>query len=133
MALSAKDFGARETVRTWHDRFHADGVWSDPVAEQGWKPVRANVDGIYTGERMSQAAARHNLEIQVTTRSAAKDGFAPLPLRWRVEATFGTQTNRCRQLIHNLEQSATVAENAVKIANVNRVSRACCRDESAPL
>lgn len=24
-----KDFGAWETVRTWHDRFRADGIWSE--------------------------------------------------------------------------------------------------------
>jgi len=24
-----KDFGPWETVRTWHDRFHHDGIWSE--------------------------------------------------------------------------------------------------------
>lgn len=24
-----KDFGAWETVRTWHDRFRGDGIWSE--------------------------------------------------------------------------------------------------------
>lgn len=26
------NFGPRETVRTWHDRFKADGIWADVAA-----------------------------------------------------------------------------------------------------
>src|ERR687897_3116659 len=27
------DFGAHQTVRTWYDRFRADGVWADAAAQ----------------------------------------------------------------------------------------------------
>jgi transposase len=27
-----KDFGPWQTVRTWHDRFRADGIWADATA-----------------------------------------------------------------------------------------------------
>ena len=39
------------------------------------------------------------------TRGADAKGFKPLPLRWRVEATFGTLSNRWHRLTCNLEQS----------------------------
>lgn len=32
LALPADDFGPWETVRTWHDRFRADGIWSEIAA-----------------------------------------------------------------------------------------------------
>ncbi len=51
-------------------------------------------------------------------------GFEPLPLRWRIEATFGTLSNRYRRLTRNLEQSPAAAEDAVSIANCHRLLRA---------
>jgi putative transposase len=197
------DFGPWETVRTWYDRFRADGIWADiaasltravrqergrqaepktaildsqsvvsgpqkgprgvdgnknvkgikrhiltcslgfvlgvlvtpanvhdtqaagplldRVAQDGWSPERVKVDGIYTGPRMAEAARRHNLDVQVSTRPPAVKEFMPLPLRWRVEATFGTQTNRYRRLTRNLEQTPAAAEDAIEIANCHRV------------
>lgn len=200
------DFGPWETVRTWHDRFEADGIWSDVAAllaravrqgrghnaepstvildsqsvksgpqagdrgvdgnkkvkgikrhvltcslgfvlavvvtaanvhdtaaagplldkamDEGWSPKRVNVDGIYTGERMEAAAGRHDLAVQVSGKPAEASGFTPWPLRWRIEATFGMQTNCYRRLTRNLEQDATAAENAVEIVNFHRVLKA---------
>jgi putative transposase len=60
-------------------------------------------------------------------RDPAASGFAPLPVRWRIEATFGTLTNRCRRLTRNLEQSADAAENLVELANLRRVLRVLTR------
>ena len=201
-----REFGPWQTVRSWHDRFRADGLWSDlatlltravraqqgrepepttaildsqsvtsgpqagprgvdgnkkmrgikrhvltcslgfvlaalvttanthdtqPVgalldraAQDGWSVRRAKVDGIYTGERMAQAAAEHDIDVQVTTREAGVVGFKPLPLRWRIEATFGTLSNRWHRLTRNLEQSPVAAEDAVSIANCHRLLRA---------
>ena len=51
-------------------------------------------------------------------------GFKPLPLRWRVEATFGTLSNRYHCLTCNLEQSPAAAEDAINIANCHRLLRA---------
>lgn len=209
-----KGFGPWETVRTWHDRFRADGIWADVggllaravcqrrgreaepatvildsqsvvsgpqrgergvdghkrvkgikrhvltcvlgfvlavlvtaanvhdtaaaqplldrAADAGWAPKRVKVDGIYVGARMAAAAERHGLEVQVSSKEAGADGFKPQPLRWRIESTFGTLTNRYRRLTRNLEQSPTAAEDAVEIANFHRVLRTYCREE-APL
>ena len=206
-----KEFGPWQTVRTWHDRFRADGVWSDvaallvravrqkqgrapepttaildsqsvvsgpqagvrgvdgnkkmrgikrhvltcslgfvlavlvtaanahdtqPVgalldraAQDGWAVRRAKVDGIYVGPRVAQAAQDHKVDVQVTTRDAAQKGFKPLPLRWRVEATFGTLSNRWHRLTRNLEQSPAAAEDAVSIANCHRLLRAYNRPD----
>jgi putative transposase len=51
-----------------------------------------------------------------------------LPLRWRIEATFGTATNRYRRLTRNLEQYAQYAENAYEIASFRRVLRVYARE-----
>ena len=67
------------------------------------------------------------MEVQVSARDPAISGFAPLPLRWRIEATFGTLTNRHRRLTSNLEQSTDAAENLVEIANLRRVLRVLTR------
>jgi len=206
-----KEFGPWQTVRTWHDRFRGDGIWSDiaglltravrarqgresepttaildsqsvvsgpqkgprgvdgnkkvrgikrhvltcslgfvlavlvtaanthdtqPVAAllalaagDGWSVERVKVDGIYVGPRIAQAAAEHGVDVQVTTRDADVKGFKPLPLRWRIEATFGTLSNRWHRLTRNLEQSPAAAEDAVAIANCHRLLRAYHRPE----
>ena len=206
-----KEFGAWQTVRTWHDRFRADGIWSDiaalltravrarqgrnpepataildsqsvssgpqtgprgvdgnkkvrgikrhvltcsmgfvlailvtaanmhdtqPVAallslaaQDGWSVERVKVDGIHVGPRMVQAATDHDVDVQVTTRERDERGFRPLPLRWRIEATFGTLSNRWHRLTRNLEQSPAAAEDAVTIANCHRLLRAHHRRE----
>lgn len=200
-----KEFGPWQTVRTWHDRFQADGVWAetaalltqavrarrgrradpktaildsqsvisgpqkgsrgvdgskrvkgikrhvltcslgfvlgvlvtpanvhdtqaagvllDRAAQDGWRPERIKVDGIYRGARMAAAARPHAVDVQISSRPPEAKGFTPVPLRWRIEATFGTQTNRYRRLTRNLEQSPAAAENAVEIANFRRVLR----------
>jgi putative transposase len=59
--------------------------------------------------------------VQVSVRDPASRGFTPLPLRWRIEATFGMLTDRHRGLTRNLEQSTEAAENLVEIANLRRV------------
>ncbi len=210
-----REFGPWQSVRTWHDRFRADGVWTDiaalltravraqqdrtpepttaildsqsvvsgpqagprgvdgnkkvrgikrhvltcslgfvlavlvttanahdtqPVgallsraAQNGWTIKRLKVDGIYVGPRMAQAAMQHGVDVQVTTRDPAVRGFRPLPLRWRVEATFGTLGNRWYRLTRNLEQSPAAAEDAVSIANCHRLLRAYNRPNQVML
>ena len=83
---------------------------------------------MYVGAQMTAAAERHALDVQVSSPAAGAKGFQPLPLRWRIEATFGTQTNRYRRLTRNLEQSPTAAEDAVEIANFHHVLRAYSAD-----
>jgi hypothetical protein len=67
------------------------------------------------------------MKVEVSLREPAIRGFAPLPLRWRIEATFGTLTNRHRRLSRHWEQSADAAENLVEIANLRRVLRVLTR------
>jgi putative transposase len=170
------DFGPWPTVRTWYDRFRADGVWAEAAAlltrrvreahghgaepttgildsqsvvsgpqkgergfdgnkkvkgikrhvlscslgfvlavvvtpanvhdtkavemvldravENGFNIERAKVDAIYTGPTIEAVSGLHKVEFQVSTRESEAKGFAPLPIRWRLEATFGTGTNR---------------------------------------
>ncbi len=111
------------TAANVHDTAAA-GLLLDRAAAAGWNPKRIKVDGIYTGERMDQAAAPHGIDVQVSTRQRGVKGFKPLPLRWRIEGTFGTLTNRYHRLTRNLEQSPTAAEDAVAIANCHRLIRA---------
>ena len=66
----------------------------------------------------------------MNTDTSVTANFTPLPVRWRVEATFGTQTNRYRHLTRNLTQSPTAAEDAVYLANFHRVLKAYHREES---
>ena len=96
----------------------------DRASQDGWAVERVKVDGIYTGPRIAQAAHDHDLDIEVTTRDANVKGFQPLPLCWRIGATFGTLSNRWHRLTRNLEQTPTAAEDAVCIANCHRLLRA---------
>ena len=100
------------------------GALLDRAAQDGWAVERVKVDGIYTGPRMAQAAQDHGVDVQVTTRDAGTKKFKPLPLRWRIEATFATLANRWHRLTRNLEQSPAAAEDAVSIANCHRLLQA---------
>jgi transposase len=80
------------------------------------------------GHPLDAVAKRHQVDFQISTRQDRIAGFAPLPLRWRIEATFDTATNRYRRLTRNLEQYARYAENAYEIASFCRVPRVYTRD-----
>src|SRR3954454_19228672 len=97
------------------------------AAEAGWDLRRVKVDAIYTDPVVRAAADRHAVDVQVSLRDPTARGFAPLPVRWRIEATFGTLTNRYRRLTRNLEQSGEAAENVVELANLRRVLRVLTR------
>jgi transposase len=90
----------------------------------GWVLVRMKADGIYTGTRMEEAAARHGVEVQISTREAQAKGFQPLPLRWRIEATLGTLSTRYRRLTRHWEHSPAAAEDSISIANCHRLMQA---------
>src|SRR5436309_564249 len=88
---------------------------------------RGKAHAISAGPPVRAAAERHAVEVQVSLRDPAARGFAPLPVRWRIEATFGTLTNRYRRLTRNLEQSPEAAENVVEVANLRRILRVLTR------
>ena len=114
------------TAANLHDT-HGLAPLLERAREAGWDLARVKVDGIYTGPTVSAAAERHGVDVQVSLRDPTVPSFAPLPVRWRIEATFGTLTNRYRRLTRNLEQSPDAAENLVELANLRRVLRVLAR------
>ena len=110
-----------------HDTKAAERVLNRAV-ENGFNIERAKVDAIYPGPTIEAVSGLHKVEVQVSTREPEATGFAPLPLRWRLEATFGTGTNRDRRLTRNLEQHAKSAEDAFELAHFRRVLRVYARD-----
>ena len=100
----------------------------DRAAEAGCVLRRVKVDGIYAGPTVRAAGERHGIDFQVSIRESSSRWFAPLPIRWRIEATFGTMTNRYRRLTRNLEQCGEKAEDAFELANFSRVLRVLTRD-----
>jgi transposase len=114
------------TAANLHDT-HGLAPLLERAREAGWDLARVKVDGIYTGPTVSAAAERHGVDVQVSLRDPTVHSFAPLPVRWRIEATFGTLTNRYRRLTRNLEQSPDAAENLVELANLRRVLRVLTR------
>jgi putative transposase len=113
------------TAANVHDTKAAE-LLLDRAVENGFVLDRVKVDGIYVGPAMRAAGHRHKVDFQVSTRESKSDGFAPLPLRWRID--FGTMTNRYRRLTRNLEQHAKSAEDAFELANFRRVLRVYARD-----
>jgi putative transposase len=114
------------TAANLHDT-HGLAPLLERAREAGWDLARVKLDGIYTGPTVSAAAERHGVDAQVSLRDPTVPSFAPLPVRWRIEATFGTLTNRYRRLTRNLEQSPNAAENLVELANLRRVLRVLTR------
>jgi putative transposase len=112
------------TAANVHDAA-AVGALLQAASDLGWSIKRIKVDGVYIGQRANEAARNHNVDFEVTMKPANRVGkaFVPLPLRWRVEATLGTLTNRYRRLTRNLEASFKAAQDVVKIANIRRILR----------
>jgi transposase len=63
----------------------------------------AYVDQGYTGERPAQAAAAHDIALEVVRLPEAKRGFVLLPRRWVVERSFGWFA-RFRRLARDYER-----------------------------
>src|SRR4051794_9042704 len=109
-----------------HDT-HGPEPLLERAAEAGWDLRRVKVDAIYTGATVRTAGERHDVGVQVSLRDPAARGFAPLPVRGRMEPTFGPLPDRYRRLTRNLEQSGEAAENVVEMANLRRVLRVLTR------
>jgi putative transposase len=92
----------------------------DRAAAAGWTLTRILLDGAYAGQPAADTAARHGLMVQIAATPADRTGFTPIPLRWRVEATFGILTTRYRSLSRDWTTSAGAAENNLWIANTRR-------------
>lgn len=59
----------------------------------------------YTGEPAADAAAEHDVELEIVRRPKAAKGFVLLPRRWVVERTFGW-LGRSRRLARDYERLA---------------------------
>jgi putative transposase len=65
-------------------------------------------DGIYDKDRVRDAAAQHDWQVQVIKRSDDTKGFKLLPKRWVVERTFSWLTHN-RRLVRDYERQAQSA------------------------
>lgn len=63
----------------------------------------AYVDQGYTGEKASECAAEHGIELEVVKHEEAKRGFVLLPRRWVVERDFAW-ASRFRRLVKDYER-----------------------------
>jgi hypothetical protein len=80
--------------------------------------LRLGLDGRITCDDPHQAFLQF-VTFLLQRRAPDAAEVTPLPLRWRIERTIGTQTNRYRRQTWNLEQSPA-AEHAVEVANFHR-------------
>ena len=77
---------------------------SQEVQEATGKNVElAYVDQGYTGEKASEAAAEHGIQLEVVKQEEAKRGFVLLPRRWVVERDFAW-ASRFRRLVKDYER-----------------------------
>jgi len=88
---------------------------------------RVVADGAYGGAPLRTAFGGHGVDLQITAKPEGAKGFVPQPVRWRVEATNGTLSNRFRRLAKHWEASTGAAENLVMVANVRRSLSAISR------
>jgi transposase len=80
------------------------GQLAEAVQEVTGETVElAFVDQGYTGETAAEAAAAHNIRLEVVKLDEAKKGFVLLPRRWVVERSFGWAA-RFRRLARDYER-----------------------------
>jgi putative transposase len=72
-------------------------------------------DGIYDKDRVREAAAQYDWQVQVIKRSDDTKGFKLLPRRWVVERTFGWLMHQ-RRLVRDYERLARTAESFIYLA-----------------
>ena len=72
-------------------------------------------DGSYDKDRVKQAAAAYNWQVQVIKRSDDAKGFELLPRRWVVERTFGWLMH-FRRLVRDYERLANSVEAFIYLA-----------------
>ena len=99
----------------------------DRAIENGFTIERAKVDAIYTGPTINAVSGLYKVEFQVSSREPEVKGFAPLPLRWRIEHGLGILTTRTRRLVRDWEQLPEVSETIMLVANLRRLIRAVAR------
>ena len=114
------------TAANLHDSRAAAPLLARAVAA-GWHRDRIVGDDAYAGQSVVQEAARHGMVVQIAAKPTDSSGFTPIPLRWRVEATFGILTTRYRSLTRDWTTTPEAAENALWIANTRRALKIVVR------
>ena len=114
------------TAASVHDKHGPDPLLARAHAS-GWRLRRLTGDGSYAGEDVAGDAARHGAILTVAARPREREGFVPIPLRWRVEQAFGILTTRNRRLVRDWEQLPEVSETMMLVANLRRLIRAVAR------
>ena len=94
---------AMVTAASMHDKHGPDPLLARAHAA-GWRLRRLVGDGSYAGEDVAGDAARHGAILTVAARPRERQGFVPIPLRWRVEQALGILTTRSRRLVRDWEQ-----------------------------
>jgi len=100
---------AMATAASVHDKHGPDPLLARAHAS-GWRLRRLVGDGSYAGEDVAGDAARHGAILTVASRPRERQGFVPIPLRWRVEQALGILTTRSRRLVRDWEQLPEVSE-----------------------
>lgn len=88
-------------------------------------------DSHYGGSLSDEAQARYGIGVEVVKKSAAEEGFVPLPKRWIVERTFAWLA-RCRRLSRDCERDAAYSEAWVHIASIHRLLKHLAPDPTVP-
>ncbi len=114
------------TAANRHDSRAAAPLLARAVAA-GWHLDRIVGDDAYSGQPVAQEAARYGMAVQIAAKPTDSPGFTPIPLRWRVEATFGVLTTRYRSLARDWTTTPEAAENALWIANTRRALKIVVR------
>jgi transposase len=94
------------TAANEQDRAQVDQLAQAVQQTTGQSVQVAFVDQGYSGEDAADAAAAHDLDLQVVKLPQAKKGFVLLPRRWVVERSFAW-LNRFRRLARDYERLAT--------------------------
>ena len=114
------------TAARLHDKHGVDPLLARSHAA-GWHPRRLIGAGSYAGEDVAGDDARHGATLTVASRPQEREGFVPIPLRWRVEQGLGILTTRNRRLVRDWEQLPHVSETVMLVANLRRLIRAVAR------
>ena len=85
------------------DRAHTGKLAETVQIETVHSVELAWVDQGYTGDKASEDAKSHGVELEVVKRPEGSRGFILLPRRWVVERSFGWMS-RCRRLGRDLER-----------------------------
>lgn len=90
----------------------------------------ALVDGAYNGEEIETASRQTGIRVEMVKRNDDRPGFYPLPLRWRVERSFGW-LGRYRRHSKDYERNPESSKAMVRISFLRIQVRKAVSDKTA--